>query len=573
MKNLKNRFQIQTKFIFKQSATGPETSTDTPEKANQEEAIRRALEKHALEKDSGKPKISDEDINAGIAKFIALFENDKIDKIDEKKIPELIVKAVKANGKASDVPELDTLIKKVISIKKQQVYEAKLKAKFEHPKMHVSSELMQQAHQAVIKGDPDLPQATIEQLMDAEGDVDKIDPKYKDLNPEDFLKNKEYIKLLEEKVLALKLQALTENRITLPNKTENNEKTEAEIITGIATTFGVDPELLMNYRVRNTDGFGLNFENVEEQDVKKYIEEIEAAAYNLKQAKAKEEKKQTELEQLIKTKPKNPTETIKKIKELSKDLNLGKDKDKVNDKSTQIGQSVTQAREGYKDEFYSLYDFIMDLLNAVGYRPGKEKPKQKEGESNADYQKRLEDWQKKQKTKQTNYRNNWSSQPNSPADTKGIEAPNGSAVQKAIAAANAGNILGAKHCTDWVSKVYGVSVHSLRKVQFSGATNKHGDFVTKVGRGTGLAGNGGASVEDINKMPAGTHIMIDHCRGGSCGQGKTHSAILLEQPSNGKARVASYPGGGKKPRIENYTFSQNGSGNSKRVIRAHYPPS
>ncbi len=156
---------------------------------------------------------------------------------------------------------------------------------------------------------------------------------------------------------------------------------------------------------------------------------------------------------------------------------------------------------------------------------------------------------------------------------EGIET-NSSVVNRALNWVQQGRagVKGARHCTHWVEKVFfgegttdGSKIHSLPK-----AINYR---VNRISSGTGIGSNGGAGPEEVDKLPPGSHIMIDHCRNGQCNQGKTHSAILLSQPSNGVARVASYPGNGKPPRIETYTMTANGAGNSKKVIRAHHPPS
>ena len=132
-------------------------------------------------------------------------------------------------------------------------------------------------------------------------------------------------------------------------------------------------------------------------------------------------------------------------------------------------------------------------------------------------------------------------------------------------------INGARHCTHWCELVYfgpgtpdGSHIHNLPKAI---------DMpVSTVSGGTGIGGSRGASVAQIDQLGPGSHIMLDHCRGGACNQGATHSAILLESPTNGVAQVVSYPGNGGAPRVETYTMTENGAGDSKRILRAHNPP-
>jgi len=139
-------------------------------------------------------------------------------------------------------------------------------------------------------------------------------------------------------------------------------------------------------------------------------------------------------------------------------------------------------------------------------------------------------------------------------------------VNRAIEACKTGSVMDARHCTDWVSKVYGTSVHSMSKAFDKG-------FTRVPGRGTGLIPNGYASASMIDSLGPGSHVIVDfNKRGRGYRMGKTHSVILLESPTDGIARVASYPGGGRSPRIETYDFLGKGRAKNGKAVRAHRPP-
>ena len=144
-----------------------------------------------------------------------------------------------------------------------------------------------------------------------------------------------------------------------------------------------------------------------------------------------------------------------------------------------------------------------------------------------------------------------------------LETTRKKVVERALQACKSGNILGAAHCTDWVSKVYGVQdVNSCPK-RFSQ------DYVGKTGRGTGFTTKGnGIPKEQLSQIEAGDHIMIEHAPRGS---GRTHSIIALETPRDGILRVASYPGGGTPPRIETYDLNHGSRGKPAFALRVHVP--
>ncbi len=155
-------------------------------------------------------------------------------------------------------------------------------------------------------------------------------------------------------------------------------------------------------------------------------------------------------------------------------------------------------------------------------------------------------------------------------DLDALEKSGGNVVSEALKAFRKGDIRNARHCTDWVSKIYGRSVHSCRKVFDRGFSKETGPGK----RGTGLIPRGYASRTDLSKLRAGCHVIVDHYkRNQGFGQGKTHSVILLEAPVNGYAKVVSYPGRGRKPRVETYDLlGRGGSYKQGKAVRAHYPP-
>ncbi len=161
------------------------------------------------------------------------------------------------------------------------------------------------------------------------------------------------------------------------------------------------------------------------------------------------------------------------------------------------------------------------------------------------------------------------------ADAEGINTDSLHPHRKAIVDAaltsyNQRDICDAEHCTDWVDKIYARAVlnsvhnkpqkfNSVSEVSPTGS----GDTWLRPGD-EGYAGN-----DVINTLEPGDHIMVDH--GPNYGRWRTHSAIILEAPVDGIARVVSYPNHGRPPQIERYDLTWQGRWGARpeKILRVH----
>ncbi len=126
-------------------------------------------------------------------------------------------------------------------------------------------------------------------------------------------------------------------------------------------------------------------------------------------------------------------------------------------------------------------------------------------------------------------------------------------VNFALDACKRGDIMNAKHCTDWVDiifkKVKGNSVYNSY-THFNGVSKK------STNRWTGIWVDRYAWPDFVSKIIAWQHLIVDKPgKSGSYGIWRTHSVITLWSPdAAGNIKVVSYPNGKIPPRIETYNL-------------------
>ncbi len=108
-----------------------------------------------------------------------------------------------------------------------------------------------------------------------------------------------------------------------------------------------------------------------------------------------------------------------------------------------------------------------------------------------------------------------------------------------------GKIYGARHCTDWVSKLY-------KESGIKGGADS-GPIVYNAG--VRMSNNKyfpihKASLNDTQKAKAGDYVMIENGNKTA----NTHGAVVLKNYGDGRIKVASYPGSGR-PKIEVYDLA------------------
>ena len=117
------------------------------------------------------------------------------------------------------------------------------------------------------------------------------------------------------------------------------------------------------------------------------------------------------------------------------------------------------------------------------------------------------------------------------------------------------DILWAKHCTDWINRIYkqeaDMSVYDA-PLTFN--------WVMSIDRWTWLWVRRYASKSAIAKIEPWNHIIVDKPRNWRYWIWRTHSVLALSRPVNGVIKVISYPNGWKPPIIEKYDLEWKGRG-------------
>ena len=135
-------------------------------------------------------------------------------------------------------------------------------------------------------------------------------------------------------------------------------------------------------------------------------------------------------------------------------------------------------------------------------------------------------------------------------------------VERAMKAYENGDILGAKHCTDWISKIYGSDVNSFPKKFDWGITKT-------AGGGTGFKASKEPSGKEVSSIEAWDHIMVDKH---PAWRGKTHSILALGTPDeSGRVKVVSYPNFNIPPRVEYYNLFGKEWWKKATPMRVHSP--
>lgn len=105
--------------------------------------------------------------------------------------------------------------------------------------------------------------------------------------------------------------------------------------------------------------------------------------------------------------------------------------------------------------------------------------------------------------------------------------------------------LWAKHCTDWIDKIYKqslwISVYD---------SNTLFNWVKRISKWTWIGVEEYANNEEISEIKAWDHIIVDKPRWWKYGVWRTHSILALWQPNNWLLKAISYPNYNSQPVIE-----------------------
>ena len=122
--------------------------------------------------------------------------------------------------------------------------------------------------------------------------------------------------------------------------------------------------------------------------------------------------------------------------------------------------------------------------------------------------------------------------------------------------------LWAKHCTDWVNKIY-------EKVVWESVYDSHTLFnwVKHISKWTGIWAEVYAPKSVINSIKPWEHIMVDLPVNWEYNNWKTHSVIALSEAHDWIVKVASYPNFWANPVIEIYDLYWLNRAKSAKPIR------